>query len=205
MPPEPAHPLTALDAGSRRWLERLRTAGSVRDAAVDELYELLRHEASFHIRARAAPLVGFPRSDIEDLATQAAGDALVAILRKLDDYRGDARFWSWARRFAEIEAAVSVRRRLGHDRVGISLHPERMDDVVDPAGSPHDRAEARELLRTVGEIMATQLTGRQRSVLAAAIDGVPAVATARRLETSPGAVHKCLHDARLKVRSSATP
>ena len=42
--------------------------------------------------------------------TAGADDALVAILRKLDDYRGDSRFTTWAYKFALLEASVKLRR-----------------------------------------------------------------------------------------------
>ena len=36
---------------------------------------------------------------------QAADDALMAVLRKLDSYRGESRFTTWAYKFALLEAA----------------------------------------------------------------------------------------------------
>ena len=195
-----------LDAESRSWWRRLHAVEPIRSQAVAELYERLRREAAFHIRRRVAHLPGFPRSDIDDLAAQAAGDALVVLLRKLEDFRGESQFWTWARRFAALEAPVSIRRRLGHDRVGISRDPERASSVVDPGQSVQDRAESRELLSGIGETMRNALSVRQRTVLTAvAINGVSAAALAEQLDTTPGAIYKSLHDARVKVRATAVP
>jgi RNA polymerase sigma-70 factor (ECF subfamily) len=47
--------------------------------------------------------------DFDDLAHQAADDALVAVLGKLDDFRGESRFTTWAHKFALLEAAVKIR------------------------------------------------------------------------------------------------
>src|SRR4051794_16147325 len=195
-------PRRLLDAESRAWWERLHASEPVRGWAIAELYERLRREAAFHVRQRAANVAAFPRSDIDDLATQAAGDALIALLRKLEDYRGDSQFWTWARRFAALEAAVSIRRRLGRDRVGISRDPDRAGDVADTAQSAQDRAESHELLQGIGRIMRDELTGRQRTVLTEiAINGTSTAALAERLDSTPGAIYKSLHDARLKVRA----
>ena len=49
--------------------------------------------------------------EFEDIAQQSADDALLAVLAKLDDFRGDSRFTTWAYKFALLEAAVSLRRR----------------------------------------------------------------------------------------------
>jgi len=195
-------PRRRLDAESRSWWERLHAPEPIRSCAIAALYQRLRREAAFHIRLRAGPLAGFPRSDIDDLATQAAGDALVVLLRKLEDYRGDSQFWTWARRFAALEAPVVIRRRLGRDRVGISRDPDRAGDVPDPGRTAQDRLESHELLQGIARIMRDDLTGRQRTVLTEiAINGTANAALAESLDTTPGAIYKSLHDARLKVRA----
>jgi RNA polymerase sigma-70 factor (ECF subfamily) len=191
-----------LDVESRSWVDRLAAAEPARGLAIAELHERLRREAAFHIRRRVRNRPNFPRSDIDDLAVQAADDALIALLRKLDDYRGDSQFWTWARTFAALEAPVSIRRRLGHDRVGISKDPDHALRVADPGPSVHDLAEARGVLRTVSDLMVDELTERQRTVLTrVAMDGVPASKLAGELHTSRGAIYKSLHDARVKLRS----
>jgi RNA polymerase sigma-70 factor (ECF subfamily) len=196
--------VSSLDAASQLWWHRLHGCGSVRTDAIEELHERLRREARFHVRHRVSTLAAFPRSDIDDLATQAADDALVALLRKLDDYRGESQFLTWARRFAALEAQVSVRRRLGRDRVGISRDPDHALRVADPAASLHDQVETRERLRSVTMFINNGLTVRQRAVLVAvAIDGVATDSLADELQTTPGAIYKTLHDARVKVRRHA--
>jgi RNA polymerase sigma-70 factor, ECF subfamily len=191
-----------LDVESRSWMDRLVAEEPERGEAIAELHQRLRREAAFHIRSRVRNRPDFPRSDIDDLAFQAADDALIAILRKLGDYRGDSQFWTWARRFAALEAPVSIRRRLGRDRVGISKDPDKALLVADPGPSVHDRAEARELLQTVSDLMVEQLTDRQRTVLTrVTVDGVSTATLAGELHTSRGAIYKSLHDARAKLRT----
>ncbi len=193
-----------LDAESRAWLLRLHGADPVRDGAIAELHERLRREAWYHIRLRARGMSEFPSSDLNELAMQAADDALLAILRKLDDYRGDSQFWTWARRFAQLEAPVSVRRRLGRDR--LASDPEEVFLCPDPGCSPEDRAEIQELLRRVSDLIAGRLTRHQRTVLIAiAIDGVSPAVLAVELDTTPGAIYKALHDARRKLTAQLAP
>ena len=191
-----------LDVESRSWVDRLVAEEPERGEAIAELHERLRREAAFHIRSRIRNRPDFPRSDIDDLAVQAADDALIAILRKLGDYRGDSQFWTWARRFAALEAPVSIRRRLGRDRVGISKDPDQAMLVADAGPSVHDRAEARELLQTVRDLMVNKLTAQQRTVLTrVVVDGESTATIAGDLHMSRGAVYKSLHDARVKLRS----
>jgi RNA polymerase sigma-70 factor (ECF subfamily) len=191
-----------LDGESQRFWEQLHGAEPARGSAIAELHERLRREAAFHIRLRVRAMSRFPRGDIDDLAVQAADDALMALLRKLDDYRGDSRFWTWARRFAALEAAVSVRRRLGRDPAGIARDPDHVLEVADQGVSVADQVEMRERLRAVTGLIADSLTARQRRVVVdVAIGGVPAQALAGDLQTTPGAIYKTLHDARRTLRA----
>lgn len=193
-----AVPERHLDADSRSWWIRLHGTQPVRDRAIVELHERLRREAWFHIRLRARGMSGFPSSDVDDLAVQAASDALLAVLRKLEDYRGESQFLTWARRFAQLEAPVSIRRRLGHDH--LANDPERAFAVPDPGDSPHDRVEIQEQLRKVSKLIVGRLTDHQRTVLVAiAIDGVSTATLATELDTTRGAIYKTLHDARKKL------
>jgi len=207
----PSHPLSAralaemsrrrFDADSQAWWERLHGDEPTRSLAVAELHERLRREAAFHIRDRAPDHAGVLGGDIDDLATEAADGALTVLLRKLDDYRGESKFWTWARKFAALEALASIRRRIGHDRVGISRDPELALDVPDPARSAQELLESRELLQRVNEIIETQLTDRQRTVLiAVAVNGLSAADLADELHATTGSIYKSLHDARVKVR-----
>lgn len=193
-----AAPARRLDAESRAWWVRLHGVESVRSCAIAELHERLRREARFQIRLRARNMSSFPQSDVDDLAVQAADDALLAVLRKLDDYRGGSQFWTWARRFAELEALVSIRRCLGRDHAADD--PNRASELPDLGCSAQERAELHELLWTVTDLIVRQLTTHQRTVLiAVAIDGVSTATLAIELDTTPGAIYKTLHDARRKL------
>ncbi|MFP5387945.1 MAG: sigma-70 family RNA polymerase sigma factor, partial [Thermoleophilia bacterium] len=97
-------------AESQRWLEQLSEGGASRDAAVGELHALLLKAARFEIDRRRAGLPHLRGGDFEDLAQQSADDALVAVLAKLDQFRGESRFTTWAYKFALLEAAVKLRR-----------------------------------------------------------------------------------------------
>src|SRR3954454_10485570 len=96
---------------SRLWLQRLGAGGPRREAAVVELHALLLKAARFEIDRRRASLPHLRGDDQEDLAQQSADDALLAVLAKLGDFRGEARFTTWAYKFALLEASVKVRRR----------------------------------------------------------------------------------------------
>src|SRR3954453_23113995 len=96
--------------------DALRSRGPARDAAIAELHELLLRAARFELNRRRDSLAHVSHEEIGDLATQAADDALVAVLAKLDTFRGASRFTTWAYKFALLEAGVKARRRAWQGR-----------------------------------------------------------------------------------------
>lgn len=189
-----------LDPESRAWLNQLHASGPVRDAAIARLHALLLREARYEVRRRTAALAHPSGRDLEDLAIQAADDALLAILAKLENFRGDALFTTWARRFAALEVPGEIRRRLGHARETPNDGSAWLTEASD-LEDPEQLAEVRDLARTVGLMIADQLTAHQREVLLAmTIDEVPTDRLARQLHSTPGALYKTLHDARAKLR-----
>jgi len=190
------------DSPARDWVERLRAVGPEGDAAVAELHALLLKAARFEIGRRSAELRHLRGGDGEDLAQQAADDALVAVLRKLDDFRGESRFTTWAYKFALLEAAVKVRRRAWQGRE-VPLEDEAWRTLADAGAGAGRRAEDAELFAALREEIERSLGPRQREVLVAvALNDVPIDVLAERLGSTRGALYKNLHDARRKLRGA---
>ncbi|HVB43702.1 MAG TPA: sigma-70 family RNA polymerase sigma factor [Streptosporangiaceae bacterium] len=188
------------DAASRAWVARLNRTGADKDAAVTELHTLLLRAARFEIRRRRAQFPQLGDTELDDLAWQSADDALMSILRRLGDFRGDSRFTTWACKFAIVEAGVKVRRHAWRGRE-IPLGETSWPVIVDCAPTPQQFAEASDLLSALREEIDRQLTTWQRQVLVAiALNNVPIDVLAERLNTTRGALYKTLHDARRKLR-----
>jgi RNA polymerase sigma-70 factor (ECF subfamily) len=191
----------ALDDESREWLRCLRAEGSSKEEAVARLHALLLRAARFEVARRRATLPHLRGGDLDDIANQAADDALVSVLRRLDDFRGASRFTTWAYKFALLEAAVKLRTRDWQGRE-VPLEPESWSLFANAGLEPEQELEQSELLTAVQRAVAEILTPHQRSVLVAlAVNGVPIDVLAERLGTTRGALYKTLHDARRKLRS----
>ncbi|MGH2991424.1 MAG: RNA polymerase sigma factor [Solirubrobacterales bacterium] len=196
-----APPIPGPDAESRDWLVALRAGGARGDDAHRRLHALLLKAARFEINRRRGSHPHLRGGDLDDVAHQAADDALVAILGKLDTYRGESRFTTWAYKFALLEAAVRLRRRAWQGRE-IPLEPEHWSVMAAGDGSPPAEAESRELLEALGAAVESELSPRQREVLiAVAVNGVPIDVMAERLGSTRGALYKTIHDARRKLRA----
>ena len=156
-----------------------------------------RHEVS---RRRAA--LSYVRGEeLDDLAVQAADDALVAVLAKLDDYRGASRFAAWAYKFALLKAGVRLRRRAWQQRE-VALKPAAWPRMADAGKGPQQQAETGELMQALKESIDGCLTEHQREVLVAlALNGVPLDVLAERLGADTRSALQDAHDARRKLRS----
>jgi RNA polymerase sigma-70 factor (ECF subfamily) len=197
--PSPAR--AGLDHESEAWVSDLRSEGERHEQATARLYELLLGAARFEVNRRRAAMPHLRGDDFDDLAHQAASDALMAILGKLDDFRGDSRFTTWAYKFALLEAAVKLRRRSWQGRE-LPVEPEQWTLIADSGSSPAAGAEQRELLEQLQETIKAELSSHQREVLLAiAVNGVPIDVMAERLNTTRGALYKTVHDARKKLRA----
>jgi len=199
--PEPALAIREpLDADSRSWVDELGLPPGERDQAVARLHAYLLRIARFELGRRRGALPAASRRELDDLAVQAADDALVAVLRKLPTYRGASRFTTWAAKFAILEAAVKARRRAWHDRE-LTLEPEAWERFS-AAGSAGRDIEQTERLEAIRDGIRTALTPHQREILvAAALNEVPIDVLAERLGTTRGAIYKTLHDARSNLRA----
>ncbi|MFC0551245.1 hypothetical protein ACFFHJ_10165, partial [Planotetraspora thailandica] len=97
------------DRENRRWVRDLAAAGPVREAACRELYPLLLRIAKSEARRRA-PVLELDGPELEDIAHQAAADALMAIGERLDRFRGEARFTTWVSKFVIFNVATKMNR-----------------------------------------------------------------------------------------------
>jgi RNA polymerase sigma-70 factor (ECF subfamily) len=202
-PPRVSTAPAGIDRESGIWLERLRGTGRERELALEELHALLLRAARFEVARRHATAAHLRGGDHDDLAQQSADDALVAVLGKLGDFRGESRFTTWAYKFALYEAAAKVRKR-GWQGREIPLTGEAWPLIADDNHTTLEQgAETAELLAVVQQGIEHELSPHQREVLVAIVlNDVPIDVLADRLNTTRGALYKTVHDARQKLRAA---
>jgi RNA polymerase sigma-70 factor, ECF subfamily len=197
--PAAGRPSEARDRQSDDWLRDLRGDGHLHEDAVARLHALLLRGARYTIARHRTLLPQFSELDLEQIALESADDATVAILSRLDDFRGESRFTTWAYKFAFLDATAKLRQRAWRGRE-IPTEPESW--TILGATADADQAELAELLAAIGDGLAEALTERQRDVLVAvAINGVAIEVVAERLGTTRGALYKTMHDARVRLRA----
>ncbi len=190
----------SLDPLSRQWVQELRPAHPRHDQAVSRLHTMLRRAAVHELVRRRSQLDGIRGPEFDDLVQQAANDATVNLLARLDDFQGLSRFSTWAYGFVVYELSAKIARHAWHRQP-----PGLADHDLDLAGehhsvSPSTQLERRAQLQTLATSI-DQLTSRQREVFTAvALNEVPIDTVALRLGTNRNAVYKNLFDARQTLR-----
>ncbi|MBV9194189.1 MAG: sigma-70 family RNA polymerase sigma factor [Solirubrobacterales bacterium] len=196
--PTRAHP-GSRQAEAEAWLQSLRSGGREREDAAARLDGLLVKAARFELLRRRAQWNRSGES-LDDLAVQSADSALSALLSKLDHYRFESRFTTWAYKFAILEAAQLARRRAWQERE-LPIGPEEWDRLAESTPELAAGVAVRDQLRRVMRAIQTQLSAHQREVLTELVLAeVPIDVLAERLNTTRGALYKTLHDARRKLR-----
>jgi RNA polymerase sigma-70 factor (ECF subfamily) len=190
-----------LDEESAGWLKRLASAdASEREAAERELHgRLVRIALAEAARRSATTLVAGP--ELDDIAHQAAGDAMLAILAKIEEFRGESRFITWAYRFVILELSSKLGRHYWRDPPAV-LDAGQWERLPDRLGlDPEQHVAAAGLLAEVRRVVDAGLTPHQRRIFVAiVVDGIPLDALAARLDLPRNAIYKVIFDARRKIR-----
>jgi len=191
-----------LDAESAGWLQVLTDAGPAREAALGRLHELLVRIARAEV-ARRGPRLRITGPELEDLAYQAAADALASITGKLGQFRGESRFTTWAYRFVIFEVSATIGRHFWRHPV-VPLDAEDWSRLPARCGvDPAHQAEWGDLFAALRQAVDTELTPRQREVFVAIVlNDVPLDTLVVALASSRNAIYKMLFDARRKLRAA---
>jgi RNA polymerase sigma-70 factor (ECF subfamily) len=196
------HPRTNAD-----WLSDLRHAGSAQTQALQELWDYLVSAALAYLERRWGEWAGLEEAERDQLAEDLAQEALLEILNKLDTFRGESRFTTWACKFVINLVAEELRRRHWRN-ISLEARPTGKDlppladvlaDEITP--DPEKALEREQVWEILRRIIAEDLTARQRVVLIRlTIQDAPVEEVARELETPPNNIYKLLHDARKRLK-----
>ena len=180
------------------WLSDLR--GENQDQAIGDLTRVLKRGLIYALSSRI-------QTDLEAQVDDFVQDAVLRILDKMDTFRGESKFTTWAQKVAVRVAFTEMRRQRWKDISIEDLMPEDSGDFTplalsDPSPDPEQRTSQTLMLEMVDEMLKTDLTERQRTALMAIMHGgMPLEEVARRMDTNRNALYKLLHDARKQMRS----
>ncbi|MGH9087026.1 MAG: RNA polymerase sigma factor [Acidimicrobiales bacterium] len=190
------------DDESAEWVRALSADGAERERAAARLHEMLLRVAQAEARRRGGQL-RITGPELDDLAHQAASDAVVAIIAKVGEFRGESRFTTWAYKFVILEVSTKVGRHFWSNPAA-PLDAEDWARLPDRFGmEPADASEWRDLVDAMHRAVDETLTARQRRIFVAIVlDGVPLDALVAEVGSNRNAIYKMLFDARRKLRAA---
>jgi RNA polymerase sigma-70 factor (ECF subfamily) len=181
--------------------------GPEKQEALEDLRRALEKAASFYVRRRAIGLRFASPDSLEALSQDAAQEATLQVLAKLDSFRGESKFLTWASAIAVGRAMTALRRRRWQDasldRV-LDGWQQPAETVIAKDGwqRPDLAARRREIWEVIAHVARNDLTQRQRDVLnQVVLQGISPDEIAERTGTTPGALYKLAHDARRKLKA----
>jgi RNA polymerase sigma-70 factor (ECF subfamily) len=192
----------ALDPESVGWVEGLRADGPLHDETVGRLHDLLLRVARSEMRRRSGqlPIAG---PELDDLAHQAAADAVVAVTAKVAQFRGESRFTTWACKFAIFEVSTKIGRHFWQ-RPTAPMDAEDWDRLPDRLGlDPARVAEWHDVVAALRRAVDEDLTDHQRRIFSAlVVNGIALDTLVAELASNRNAIYKTLFDARRKLRTA---
>ncbi len=187
------------DRTNAEWLAQLR--GPDPGEAIDDLRATLVRGLRFALSSRM-------QGDLDMLVEDFVQDALIRILDKLDTFRGESRFTTWAQKIAVRVAFSELRRQRWKDISLQDLLPADDDYgdftpavLSDPGPTPEQQATRYAMIEMVMRLIMEELTDRQREVMLAVMaGGMPLEEVALRMDTNRNALYKLIHDARKRLQ-----
>jgi RNA polymerase sigma-70 factor (ECF subfamily) len=193
---------------NQEWLHDLNAGGAMQEAAIADLRDLLLRAALYFFSRNPGDLAALDRERIRQLAQDCAQDALIAVMGRLPDFRGESKFSTWAYKFAINTALVAARRErwkgISLDELAASGEKNFFKWTIEAqagGSTPEESVIQGEIRAIIRDVIEHELTERQRHVLFLMVfHEVPLDEVVRHLGSNRNAVYKLLHDARRKLK-----
>ncbi|MTI89493.1 MAG: RNA polymerase sigma factor [Balneolaceae bacterium] len=162
---------------------------------------------SFLLNGLKAALYKNVDRGLDDFVQDIAQDALLKILDKLDTFRGESKFTTWAMKIAVREGYTELRKKRYQDislEQHSSYHPENKEavEIEHEQPGPDQLTHESMMVQKVMKIMEEELTDKQQKVLQhLMIEQVPMTVVAEIMDSNRNAMYKLVHDARLKLKN----
>lgn len=190
---------------NEQWLRELTGTPDEQTAAIADLRQHVRRAILYYLSQDRSDLRHLSSQELERMADDLAQDATLRVMSKIENFRGESQFTTWANRIA-VRMTISDLRRARYrdfsldDLTANGELPTPSDSSGLPPG-PETVVEQTDVLAMIEQALREALTERQyRALVAVALRGVPMDLVAEQMGTNRNALYKLLHDARRKLR-----
>ncbi len=185
---------------NEQWLTDLTSETS--EEAIADLREMLVRGLQYTLSRRID-------DKLDVLVEDFAQEALLKILDKLDTFRGESQFTTWAQKIAVRVAYTELRRKRWQDSSLEAITTPRDGEgeytplfLADQNPTPEDSSTQDSMVYLVKRLIAEELTDRQReAVINLMIKGLSMEEVAELMDTNRNALYKLVHDARVRLKT----
>lgn len=194
---------------NEEWIQALSGTGELQDEALKDLRQFLLQVSLYTLTRYLKDIHALSHSERVALAEECAQEALITVLDRLGEFKGDSKFTTWAFKFA-VNVSLPYARREGWKQISLEQLSESSDSfdwfISKTETAPPDaefQALQAEVTAVLDEAIQHGLTEKQRMVFKLIVfEQVPMDAIVQRLGTNRNAVYKLLHDARMKLKQA---
>jgi len=175
------------------WPDRLQATGMLQQEALVELRDILLRGLISAFKRR-----GVSVAFCEDVTQE----TLIKILTKLHTFKGNSKFTTWAMSIA-VRTGISHLRKRKLRCVSLEAAVDdglRLDIPDKRSGQPELPQLKTAILEKLQELIDSELTEKQKTVVKAMLNGMPVDVIASRTGSNRNAIYKMLHDARNNLR-----
>jgi RNA polymerase sigma-70 factor (ECF subfamily) len=188
---------------NQSWLTDLRAEDERRDAALEDLHDILKRILPSALSRWLPPTSSHFETFIEDTAQE----TMLRVMDRLDTFEGRSKFTTWVYKIGVHIALGELRLRkwkeVSLDGLEEGNQPDEMPSERFASEGPGPEAilERKNVMEMVQRLVDEELTPRQRKVMmAVSVQGVPIDVVAERMGSNRNALYKTMHDARLRLK-----
>lgn len=185
-----------------RWMAALRAGGREQEASLAELRLRILAVISAYLKQNYVARGSLDPEEARHLAEDCTQDAMLAIQGKLDSFRGESKFTTWAYAIAIRTVLGELRRRrwqaaaIDKAQLGQALPTWPIEEP-----GPERSLEQRQAWALLTGLIETCLTPLQRTALVAhAFQDMPLDEVAAWLGSNRNSLYKLIHDARKRLK-----
>lgn len=184
------------------WVAALRSFGKRQEDALAALRSRLLAGVIAYLKKNHVSHGALSAEEARQIAEDCVQEAILVVLHKLESFRGESRFTTWASTIAIRLVLAELRRRrwrtaaIGQADLGVELPVWPYKDA-----GPERSLQQQQAWTTLVHLIDSELTPKQRTVLIAhAFQEMPLDAVAEWLGTNRNSLYKVIHDTRKRLR-----
>ncbi len=181
-----------METFQENWVDLLSQENDAQSEALAQLREILVKRLSISFQNQPAVDSAFVEDTVQD--------ALLKILKSLDQFENRSKFTTWATTIAIRTAYTELRRKRWKDFSLDEMIEAQGEFFSAPNPSQGIETDRQKMIDAMNSAINHRLTEKQRIAIQAELAGLPMEEIGRRTGSNRNAIYKLTHDARKRLK-----